>query len=94
MPGSATPTPQAEAALSPPPPATTVPSFMPKRAASSGRRPPETAVPSTSRGMWSIASPVFSSIRADQSRAPVSSQAVPAASDISDTASPVSHSRR
>ena len=93
-PGATAPTPMAEAALSPPPPATTTPASRPQRLAISARMRPETAEPSTSAGIWSRPRPVFASSVSDQSRAPVSSQLVPAASEGSDTASPVSHRRR
>jgi hypothetical protein len=58
------------------------------------RRWPETAEPSTRRGMLRAVQPGGASRSSDQSRAPVSSQLVPAASDISATCSPVSQRRR
>ncbi|MNX44017.1 hypothetical protein D3C86_744950 [compost metagenome] len=92
-PGSTSPMPTALAALSPAPPAIFTPSRSPQRAASSGLSSAETSLPSTSRGMWSRVSPVAASSSSDQSRAPTSSHSVPAASDISLTASPLSMKR-
>ncbi len=92
-PGVTTPTPQAAAALSPAPPATTAAPCTPQRRARSARNSPETALPSTSRGICARVSPVASRRSSDQSRAATSSHSVPAASDISDTWWPVSRNR-
>ncbi len=86
--------PQAEAALSPAPPATTTLEPNPHFSASSARRVPARSVPSTRPGICSTDRPVASSNSLDQARLPVSSQLVPAESDMSERYSPVSHSRR
>ena len=74
LPGRTTPTPQAAAALSPAPPATTTGPATPQRSARAGRRSPEAALPSTRRGMWARVRPVASRRSSDQSRAATSSQ--------------------
>ena len=51
-------------------------------------------MPSTSAGIWRSSSPVAARSSLDHLRAPVSSQEVPAESDISDICSPVSQTRR
>ena len=85
-PGTTTPTPQAAAALSPAPPATTTgPAHAPALGERRAGGRPRAALPSTSRGMWARVSPVVSSRSSDQSRLATSSQSVPAASDISET---------
>jgi len=93
-PGATAPMPTALAALSPPPPATTTLPWMPQRAHSSFFSSPEGWLPSTSRGMCARVRCVPASIGSDQSRRATSSQSVPAASDISETFSPVSRRRR
>ena len=80
--------------MSPPPPATTTCAGRPQRPASAMRNVPEGADPSTRRGMCPRDRPVAASRSSDQSRAPVSNQLVPEASDISATWSPVNQSRR
>ncbi len=93
-PSATVPMPQAEAALSPAPPATTTPGSMPHSAASGSRSVPAGSVPSTRPGICFSDRPVASRSSDDQRRAPVSSQAVPAESDMSERYSPVSQSRR
>ena len=92
-PGAIQPSPTAPAALSPAPPATGQPTGNPNSAATTGRSRPDSALPSTNDGMWRSVSPVADSIASDQRRRPTSSHSVPAASDISDTTSPVRRSR-
>ena len=84
-PGTTAPIPQAEAALSPAPPATTGALAMPQRAVSVACNWPVASVPSANAGMVDISRPLASIMALDQARAPTSSHAVPEASDMSDT---------
>ena len=88
-PGPVAPTPMADAALSPPPPAIGIlePS-SPQALAIAGLRCAETSEPSTRLGIAARESPVAASRTSSQRRLATSSQDVPEASDMSDTASP------
>ena len=92
-PGRTQPMPTAPAALSPAPPATGMPGGKPSSVAASARNRPETASPSTSRGMCRSFSPVASRSAGDHCRAATSSHSVPEASDGSETASPTRQRR-
>ena len=92
-PGAITPSPQAAAALSPAPPATTGVPSIPQLAAISPRSVPETSLPSTSRGIWSLFRPQAPSNSSDQQRCATSIHRVPAPSDISAQNSPVTRRR-
>ncbi len=87
------PMPIALAALSPAPPAIGTSTGMPQRCDHSGNNVPDRALPSTSRGMCARVRPQTANMRSDQSRCAISSHSVPAASDISLTASPHSFKR-
>ena len=75
-------------------PATTTLPEIPQADASSERSTPASSVPSTRDGICVSSRSVAASSSDDHLRAPVSSQEVPAESDISEMYSPVSHSRR
>ena len=87
------PMPTALDALSPAPPATTMPAFRPSCAATLAVSWPPGALPSTARGMWASVIFVSANNAGDQARLATSSQAVPLASDKSVMCSPVSISR-
>ncbi|KGD46441.1 hypothetical protein DP43_1186 [Burkholderia pseudomallei] len=93
-PGWVAPMPSALVALSPPPPATTTDSARPSARATSARSVPDGALPSTILGICARVMPPAASSAPDQSRRAASSHSVPAASDGSDTFSPVSFRRR
>ena len=82
---SVAPMPMALAALSPAPPATTVPGRRPKACATSVFKPPLASLPSTKRGMCAWVRRVSPSNLSDQARCCTSSHKVPLASDISVT---------
>src|SRR3954451_15658328 len=88
-PGSTTPSPQAEAALSPPPPATTGCFGIPQARATLGVSLPVASVPSKSAGIWLRDMSVATRSASDQARLGISIQYVPAESDMSEANSPV-----
>eukprot|EP00042_Codosiga_hollandica_P002803 m.930314 g.930314 ORF g.930314 m.930314 type:complete len:357 (-) comp174465_c0_seq1:7-1077(-) len=89
-PGCVAPMPMALAALSPAPPATTTSAPRPQAFASSGFSTPLGSLLSTRRGICARVRPQAANSSSDQSRRATSSHSVPAASDGSETLSPVS----